>query len=100
MPPPPFATLGIVQNARGAYTRDATISLAITPSLPVLLKHNLIVGGGWGLSVRHRRARGREMLLTLQVGYRASALRGKEAELLREVTGVSIVDAGIRIRMQ
>ena len=32
---PPFATLGIVQNARGAYTRDAMISLAITPSLPL-----------------------------------------------------------------
>ena len=30
----------------GACTRDATISLAITPSLPV--KHDLIVGGGWG----------------------------------------------------
>ena len=30
---PPFATLASVQNAGGggAYTRDATISLAITP---------------------------------------------------------------------
>ena len=35
---PPFATLALVQNAEGAYTRDATISLAITPSLPV--KHD------------------------------------------------------------
>ena len=30
----PFATLALVQNAGGgAYTRDATFSLAITPSL-------------------------------------------------------------------
>ena len=28
---PPFATLASVQNAGGAYTRDATISLAIMP---------------------------------------------------------------------
>ena len=34
--------------------RDAMISLAITPSLPVLVKHDLIVGGGWGPSMRHR----------------------------------------------
>ena len=47
-PPPPFAILALVQNAGGggAYTWDATISLAIMPSLPV--KHDLIVGGGWG----------------------------------------------------
>ena len=43
---PIFATLAIVQNAGGAYTRDVTISLAITPSF--LVKHNLIVGGGVG----------------------------------------------------
>ena len=42
---PPFATLASVQNAGGAYTRDATISLAITPPLPVPIKHDLIVGG-------------------------------------------------------
>ena len=42
---PPFATLASVQNAGGgAYARDAKISLAITPSLPVLVKHDLIVG--------------------------------------------------------
>ena len=29
---PPFATLALVQSARGAYTRDATFSLVITPS--------------------------------------------------------------------
>ena len=32
--------------------RDVTISLAITSSLPV--KHDLIVGGGWGPSARRR----------------------------------------------
>ena len=32
---PPFATLASAQNAGEAYTQDATISLAITPSLPV-----------------------------------------------------------------
>jgi len=48
---PPFAILALVQNAgEGAYTWDATISLAITPSLPV--KHNLIVNGKWGPSAR------------------------------------------------
>ena len=30
---PPFATLALVQSAGGTYTRDATFSLAITPSL-------------------------------------------------------------------
>ena len=57
---PPFATLASAQNAGEAYTQDATISLAITPSLPVPVKHDLFVGGG--------RARGGEMLLTLPVG--------------------------------
>ena len=60
---PPFATLALAQNAGGA---DVTISLAIMPSIPV--KHDLIVGGGWGPSERRRRARGREMLPTLPVG--------------------------------
>ena len=41
---PPFATLASVQNAGGAYARDATISLAITPSLPIPVKHDLTVG--------------------------------------------------------
>ena len=30
---PPFATLALVQTAGGAYTRDATFSLTIMPSL-------------------------------------------------------------------
>ena len=37
-----------LQNAGGAYTRDAPISLAITPPLPVPIKHDLIVGGDGG----------------------------------------------------
>ena len=43
---PPFTTLASVQNVGGACTRDATISLAIMPPLPVPIKHDLIVGGG------------------------------------------------------
>ena len=43
---PPFATLASVQNAGGGYARDAMISLVITPSLLVPVKHDLIVGGG------------------------------------------------------
>ena len=82
----PFAILALVQNAGGAYTRDATISLVITPSLPV--KHDLIVGGRWG------QAQDGEMLPMLVVGWQALALRGKEAGHFHEVAGVSIVDAG------
>ena len=33
--PPPFCNLILSTKRRGAYTRDATFSLAITPSLPV-----------------------------------------------------------------
>ena len=53
--PPPFATLVSVQNAGRAYAQDATISLAITSSLPVAVKHDLTVGGEWGPSSRHHR---------------------------------------------
>ena len=49
---PTFANLALVQNAGGAYTRDATFSLAIIPSLPVqnnlVKQEDLIVGGGTG----------------------------------------------------
>ena len=45
--------------------RDATISLAITPSLPVPVKYDIIVTGGWGPSAKHRRVQSVEMLLTL-----------------------------------
>ena len=38
---PPFATLALVENTGGAYTRDVTISLAIRPSLPVKLDLNV-----------------------------------------------------------
>ena len=65
--PPPFATLVLVQNrgGGGAYTRDATISLVITPSLPGMKSLSV---GGWGPSMGRRRARGGEMLTTLVVG--------------------------------
>ena len=60
---PSFATLALSTKrggGGGAYTRDVTISLAITSSLPV--KHDLLsVGGG-------SQARGGEMLSTLAVG--------------------------------
>ena len=78
----------------GAYTRDATFSLAITPSLDrkmfsgsvgtvFLLALPFYHGdlepefrreGGAGAE---RRTRGGEMLPTLTVGWRASALRAK-----------------------
>ena len=48
---PPFATLASVQNAGGgAYTRNATISLAITPSLSI--KHDSIVICRWGVEAK------------------------------------------------
>ena len=53
---PPFATLASVQNAGGACTRDATISLAITPPPPSDIKHDFIVGGGQGPSARRKDA--------------------------------------------
>ena len=62
---PPFATLALVQNVGGAYTRDATISLAITSSLPI--KHDSL-GGGWRPSTRRHRAQSGEMFPTLAVG--------------------------------
>ena len=57
---PPFCSLSLSTKLRGAYTWDVTISLAITPSLP--LKRDLIVCGRWG------QARDGEMLPTLAVG--------------------------------
>ena len=58
-------------------------------------------GGGGGVGaerevrgVAERRTQGGEMLPTLAGGWRASALRGKEAGRFREVAGVSIVAAG------
>ena len=66
-PPPPFATLALVQNTGGggAYTRDATISLPIMPSLPGMKS---LAGGGWWPSMGRRRAQGGDMLTTLVVG--------------------------------
>ena len=102
------------------YTRDATFSLAITPSLDREIFSSSVdagfvlalpfhygdlesdcVGvstrggsGGRARGVAGRRTRGREMLPTLAVGWRASALRAEEAGRVRKVAGVSIVAAG------
>ena len=48
--PPPFCSLSLSTKRREAYTRDATISLAITPSLPV--KHDSIVICRWGVEAK------------------------------------------------
>ena len=53
---PPFAILALVQNAGGAYTRDATISLAITPSLPGMKLILSVGGGGQARGVAEREA--------------------------------------------
>ena len=84
--PPLFAILALVQNTGGAYTRDATISLVITPSLPV--KHDLIVGGGWAPSARRRDAPDASRRLT------SFSIEGEGGGCLCEVAGMSIVDAG------
>ena len=47
---PPFRNLSLSTKCRGAYTRDATISLAITPSLPI--KHDSIVICQWGMEAK------------------------------------------------
>ena len=119
---PPFATLALVKTAGGAYTRDATFSLAITPPLDrEMFSGSVDAGfvlalpfyhgdlepdcigvstrGGVGAEregrdVAERRTRGGEMVPTLAVGWRASASRGEEAGPFREVAGVSIVAAG------
>ena len=70
--PPPFATLASVQNAGGgAYTQDATISLVITPSLPIMKSLSV-----WG------------------VGQARGVTEREEAGCFHEVAGMSIVDAG------
>ena len=43
--------------------------------------------------VAKRRARSRDMLLKLVIGWRASAMRGEEAGHFCEVAGVSIIAA-------
>ena len=53
---PHFCNLSLSTKCRGAYTRDATISLAITPSLPIKHDPNVIVGGRWRPSTRQRDA--------------------------------------------
>ena len=95
----------------GAYMRDvdATFSLVITGALP--RSRNVLVlalpfhhgdfepdcssfdeNGERGPSVDE--TRGREMLPTLTLGWRASALRAEAAGRFRKVAGVSIVAAG------
>ena len=60
---PPFCNLSLSAKRRGgAYARDAMISLAITPSLPVPVKQTSLSVGGGG------QAGCGEMLPTLQVG--------------------------------
>ena len=90
MPPLCNLSLGTKRmGVGGAYTRDATISLAIMPSLPV--KHDLIVGGGWGQAqdVAERKAGD-----VPNARLTSSALKGEEAGRFSEVAGVSIIDAG------
>ena len=120
----PFATLALVQITGGAYTRDATFSLVIIPSLdqemfsvfvnvgfilalpfhhgdlePDCVEVSMSGGGGVGSKrkaqgVIELRMRGREMLLMLVGDWRASVLRGEEAGCFRKVAGVSIVPVG------
>ena len=56
----------------------------------------MLEGGGerGARGVAERRMRGREMLLKLEVGWRASAVRGEEAGCFHEVVGVCIIVAG------
>ena len=46
---PPFATIALVQTAGGAYTWDVTFWVQNN-----WVKHDLIVGGGWGPSAKRR----------------------------------------------
>ena len=65
---PIFRNLSLSTKRRGAYTRDATISVTIMPYLPIKHDPIVIVGGGWRPTVRRHPARGGEMLLTLAEG--------------------------------
>ena len=82
---PSFYNLSLSTKRKGAFMWDAPISLAITPSL--LVKRELIVGGGWGLSARWRDAPDSSSRLT-------SFASGEKAGRFRKVAGVTIVDAG------
>ena len=87
--PPPFATLALVQNAGGGLYAgcDNFSHDYVLPSDKAWLHCYLSVGGGG-------RTWGGEMLPTLAVSWRASALRGEKAGCFHEVAGVSIVDTG------
>ena len=84
--PPPLQSYSLSINVEGAYTQDATIPLAITPSLPV--KDDLIVGGGWGPSARWRDAPDTSERVT------SFSVEGEGGGHFRKVAGMSIVDAG------
>ena len=86
---PPFGNLSLSTKRRGgggAYTQDATISLAIMPSLPGM--KSLSVGGGWGPSARQRNAPNASRRLT------SFSVEGEGGGRFSEVAGASIVDAG------
>ena len=93
---PPFATLALVQNTGGGlyvgcdnFSHDYAL-----PSDKAWLHCHLSVGDGSQVRGVTACARGGEMLPTLAVGWRASALRGEKAGHFHEVAGVSIVGAG------
>ena len=67
---------------------DATISLAITFSLPVLVKHNLIVCGGWGKREAENAPDATGRLTSFSVEGRGSRA------LPQSIAGASIVDVG------
>ena len=88
--------LALVQNAGGgglyAWCDNFSHDYAL-PSDKAWL-HCYLSLGGWRPSASRRRTQSGEMLPTLPVGWRASALRGEKAGRFREVAGVSIDDAG------
>ena len=88
---PLFCNLSLSTKLRGwAYTRDATISLVITPSLSVEWSVTSFWGRWAGPSVRQRDAPDASGRL-----WWASALSGEEAGCFRKVAGMhEFVDAG------
>ena len=104
--PPLFATLALVQSAGGAYTRDARFSSARLRPPPdrEMLSGSVDADGDLqpdcvrvsmrkGSGCRPRSAR-RKDAPDASGRWRASALRGEEAERFCKVAGVSIVAAG------
>ena len=77
---PPFATLASVQNAGGAYTRDATISLAITPSLSI--KHDSIVICRWGVEAKRKASPNARRRDPPNASSRLTSVEGRESRVL------------------